>query len=385
MAHSTGVGAYVLGLAAGFAELGAEGAESKAAAEDLVLFTSSLRDPPGAALEERARAANIHLCHRRWPVRVLNWSWHHLDGPPIEHWVPDLAVAHSPHPLLLPTRTAAQVVTVHDLYFLDAPENTFAEVRRDYPRLLWRSLERADAVICVSQATRDDLLAKAERRGSGARPHNVTDLASKTHVIANGIDPVFLSDAAGDPGLGRAERTDTFLVVGRIEPRKNPERLLEALSSEALKDVHVVWAGMPANDTIRRWFQGRVASLGLSERVTVLGYIPKEQLKRLYYQSRGLLFPSLHEGFGLPILEAMACACPVLTSNTSAMPEVAGDAAVLVDPLSVDSIVDGVLQLSDSQRRRELIQAGLVQAAKFSWSRAARQTVEVYRSVSERT
>lgn len=366
MRQGTGIGTYVEGLLSGLANL-----EDRPA---LTVFTASWKDRPRQRLIELTRAAGGSSVHRRLPVRLLNWSWHHLRRPAVESLIaasiPDDSgrlVAHSPHPLTLPSRKGRSVVTVHDLYFLEHPEQTFAEVRRDYPRLLERSLRDADAVICVSAHTRAHLL---ERYGDSLGD----ELRRKSFVVPNGIDLEFFRPDPSGPGAAAGP----YLAVGRIEPRKNPIRLLEAYA-RAGTEAPLVWAGAAADDHWQRTLDDAIDRLHLGDRVQVLGYVDRATLRDLYRGARALLYPSLHEGFGLPILEAMACGCPVLTANRTAMPEVAGDAALTVDPESVDAIRLGIEQLEDPGCRESLREAGFERAKEFSWSRCAQRTVEIYR------
>ena len=367
MRQGTGVGTYVEGLLRGMASL-----EDRPA---LTVFTASWKDRPRGRLLELTRSAGGRSVHRRVPVRALNWSWHHLRRPAVESLITGplpndhgQLVAHSPHPLILPTRRGRSVVTVHDLHFLEHPEQTFAEVRRDYTKQLDRSLREADAVICVSAHTRAHLLERfAEALGD--------ELHRKSFVVPNGIDLEFFQ-----PGASRPRSTeDPYLAVGRIEPRKNPIRLLEAFA-RARTDTSLVWAGAAADENWQRKLDQAIDRLGLRDRVQVLGYVDRSSLRDLYRNARALLYPSLHEGFGLPILEAMACGCPVLTADRTAMPEVAGDAAILVSPESVDSIVQGIEELEDPNRREVLRLAGSERAKEFSWESCAKRTLEIYRS-----
>jgi glycosyltransferase involved in cell wall biosynthesis len=172
--------------------------------------------------------------------------------------------------------------------------------------------------------------------------------------------------------------------VGTIEPRKNLRRVLAAIhllrSRRATADIRLVHAGPEgwlADDVPRA-----VRELGLSAVVRFLGFVPQSDLVALYRLARVCVYPSLYEGFGLPVAEAMACGCPVVTSDVSSLPEVAGDAAVLVDPTSVEAIADGIASLwTDEARRRSLTTHGLQRAGTFTWERAARETSAVYDAV----
>jgi glycosyltransferase involved in cell wall biosynthesis len=173
------------------------------------------------------------------------------------------------------------------------------------------------------------------------------------------------------------------LFVGTLEPRKNLMRLVQAyagLPASVRRHVSLVIAGGPGwlSETLRR----EVAERGLADRVRFIGYVRDEDMAPLYSLATVFAYPSLYEGFGLPVLEAMACGVPVLTSNVSSLPEVAGGAAVLVAPTDVDAIADGLTQLlDDTALAAKLVARGLEWSTNFSWDRCARETLAVYESV----
>lgn len=182
----------------------------------------------------------------------------------------------------------------------------------------------------------------------------------------------------------RRERTDDpyFLYVGNLEPRKNLERLIEAFARLPRKDHRLVIVG-------NRWYRGHAAeekakSLGLNGRVQFMGYVPRAELPALFNNATAFVYPSLLEGFGLPIVEAMACGAPVIASNNSSLREIAGEAAVLVDPRSVEQITEALARVAeDNALRDELSSKGLARAADFSWERTASRTLDVYREAVE--
>jgi glycosyltransferase involved in cell wall biosynthesis len=167
-----------------------------------------------------------------------------------------------------------------------------------------------------------------------------------------------------------------FFYIGRPDPYKNLHRILWALT--ALPPDYQLWI---AGSTDRRYtplLQAQIQDLNLGDRVKFLDYVTYEQLPMLYSQAIALIFPSLWEGFGFPVLEAMACGTPVITSNLSSLPEVAGDAAILVDPYNDDDIADAMQQIiRDDGGRSQLRLAGLQRSAQFSWAKTGRQTAEV--------
>jgi len=239
---------------------------------------------------------------------------------------------------------APTVLTVHDLAILRRPE-AFPSWHRLYGRTgLLRVLRAADAVVAVSDWTKDETV---ELAGIPAE---------RIRVIPNGVDAVFAPDGP------RAEGS-YVLAVATLEPRKNLARAVEA-AREADVELRVVGA--------RGW--GGVDVPGW------VGEVPDAELASLYRGARCVLYPSLYEGFGLPVLEAMACGTPVVTSRATVMEQVAGGAAVLVDALDVDTIASGIRDAE--ARRAELVPLGLARAAAFTWERAADEVQALWRELA---
>jgi glycosyltransferase involved in cell wall biosynthesis len=262
------------------------------------------------------------------------------------------------------------VCTIHDITFRLFPE-WFD--RRDRLLMNWlipRSVRRAAQVTVPSESTAADV----------ASAYHVDE--SRVAVIPYAAPPEFSEPVT--PEAVRAIREqchlerDYFLFVGTLQPRKNLPRLLEASARADTQGADLAITGK--HGWRQPELEGLVRSLGLSGRVRLLGYVPDESLPALYAGALAFLFPTLYEGFGIPVLEAMACGTPVLTSNVSALPEVAGQAALLVDPCSVEAIAEGITRLAtDGKLRQELSAAGRRQAKRFSWEATARLTVEAYR------
>jgi glycosyltransferase involved in cell wall biosynthesis len=233
------------------------------------------------------------------------------------------------------------------------------------------AIRRAAAVLVPSESTRRDVAVV-----TGVDP-------ARIHVTQAGVAARYrlVTDAAE---LGRVRRTynlpdDFLLAVGTIEPRKNLERLIDAFTLVRARGVHepLVVVGQLGWKYTR--LLDRVRAPDAQGAVRLIGYVADDDMPALYTLARGLVFPSLYEGFGLPILEAMACGTPVLTSNRSAMSEVAGSAAMLVDPHDVATMADAIQTLArDEPHREALREAGLARAAEFPWSRAAEATVRIY-------
>jgi glycosyltransferase involved in cell wall biosynthesis len=328
--------------------------------DDVAAFTSSWRDRPAGETAERL-GARIVDC--RVPVRVLNFLWHRLEWPPVELLAGPVDVVHAAHPLMIPSRRAARVVTVHDLYFLDHPERTSAEIRRDYPALTGQHARAADAVITPSRYTKDLVVARL-----GVPPERV-------YACPFGA-PAWRT-------LGRQPNTPSggyFLFVGTLVPRKNVPALLDAYTSvlASLPDApRLVIAGSETRES-DPWIQ-RLRHAPLAGRVDHLGYVPESEREQLYAGARALLMPSLDEGFGVPALEAMAAGVPVIASNRGALPEVVGNGGTLLDPDDVAGFARAMLRVArDDDWAAVQGAAGLARAAAFTWHGTAQRLREAY-------
>jgi glycosyltransferase involved in cell wall biosynthesis len=259
------------------------------------------------------------------------------------------------------------VATIHDLGWQAHPELYPRKLRVMYGALFPWVTRRADRFITVSRFTADDLMRRAEVP------------ASRIDVIPHGLDSAFPVTAHGEPP--RAQGPPYMLAVGGVSPRKNTRRLIEAFIRWRARGGH------------RSAYQLRItgASLDTSfedggdsmpDGVSLLGYVDKAELRRQYAGAAAFLYPSIYEGFGLPIVEAMASGAPVVTSKTASAPEVAGGAAILVDPFDVSSIEAGLDQVTSPGEAERLRTLGGERAREFHWSTAAARTIEVYRQVS---
>jgi glycosyltransferase involved in cell wall biosynthesis len=358
LARPTGVGSYVLALAQRLPGLAPE--------DNFVLFSASLRN----RYPRRDWPANARLVDRRLPVRVLNYAWHRAQWPPLDRLVgAPLDLTHSPHPLLLPARKARRIVTLHDLFFLKHPDMTEAEIRRDYAPLVREHVRKADGVICVSEHT------ASEAQLLLGVP------ASKIAVIPNGIDPAYrlpVSPPEADAVLARHRLPrGAFLYVGSEEKRKNLVNLVMAymgLAGRRPRTPPLLLVG-PGPE----WSQGGALS---GPQIRAVGYLETPEIRALMSASAALVLPSLEEGFGLPVVEAMAAGLPVVCSRGSALEEVAGEAATLVNPLDTRSIASGLERILDDKARAEKQRAmGLERSRRFDWDIAAARTLEFYRRV----
>ena len=258
------------------------------------------------------------------------------------------------------------VATVHDLGWQVHPELYDRKLRLMYGALFPWVRRRADRFIAVSRYTADDLVKRA------GIP------ASKIDVIYHGLDPVFSRQPGRDPTSGSG--TPYFLAVGGVSPRKNTRRLIAAFSRWRERGGHRSHYRLLITGTsLDREFTENGA--GLPAGVSLLGYVDKAELPGLYAGAAAFLYPGIYEGFGLPIIEAMACGAPVVTSTTGAAPEIAGGAAILVDPFDVMSIEGGIERAINPGELGALRERGLHRATKFRWEAAAQATLESYRRV----
>jgi glycosyltransferase involved in cell wall biosynthesis len=287
---------------------------------------------------------------------------------------PDLY--HAPHYVLPAAISCSSVVTIHDCIHLMFPQYLPNRMAYAYARAqMWTAAHRSDCILTVSDASKRDIL------------HLFNISPEKIVVVYNAIDAHFSVTPPPDAVARVRERYQLdhrfVLYVGNIKPHKNLVRLIEAFSelrTGELEDVKLLIIG----DEISKLpaLRHAVHRHKLHKHVRFLGYVPDDQLTVLYRLAAVFVFPSLYEGFGLPPLEAMASGTPVVVSNVSSLPEVVGDAAVLVDPHDIDSIVDGLRSvLTNPARADDMRRKGLQRAGEFSWERSVARTLEVYRRV----
>lgn len=287
-------------------------------------------------------------------------------------WFTDFDVLFAPNFVPPPTRSRNLVLTVHDLAFRKFPETAPLATRR-WLRRLDRALQQAAEVVVPSTVTRDDLVALYP-----VDPSRVT-------VIHHGVDRERIRPAPEDDverARGRFGVKGRYvLFLGGLEPRKNLPRLVRAFArADADATLVIAGASVSWNPEGRLELDRALAEMDRErrDRVILTGYLGTRDKVALMTGAEALAFPTLYEGFGFPLLEAMACGTPILTSNVSSMPEVAGDAALFVDPLDESAIADGLERVvGDAAFRKRLIEAGGRQVEKFSWDQSARKHAEV--------
>lgn len=305
----------------------------------------------------------------RLPMRrdILGVSWHALGLPDIERYLGHLDVVHAPS-LVFPPSRAPLVATVHDLCILKYPRAFPKRWEVFHRRGLRLILRHARVIMADSRSTYDDLCALA----GGRDP--------RFGVVPLGVDmPESPGEEAVEKVLSKHELSPGFILcVGTVEPRKNLSRLVEAYASfspaEKERSGDLVLAGAAG------WMGRRELSRILSQQgVRWLGYLPQEELEAVYQAAGLFVYPSVYEGFGLPVLEAMARGLPVVTSNTSSLREVGEGVALLVDPEDPKELRRAMRRLIDDEGMRgELVEKGKERAAGFSWDRTAELTLQAY-------
>lgn len=332
---------------------------------DLLVFTGPDQPPADRAFPSSLIWSHSRLPTGRPPVRI---AWEQTTGLAVakRH---GLDVIHAPVNVTPAITGVPRVVTVHDLAFHLFPEQ-YPGAKQRYLRVMTRfSVRRAARVIAVSEATRRDVI-----RIYGVDPSRVV-------TVPNGVGPEFQTLPEDDVHAFRQEKglpDDFVLFLGTLQPRKNLETLLKAYArvhGEIGWDLVVAgavgWSHEPIFETAR--------ALGLADRVRFAGFVAPHELPLWYNAATVLVYPSVYEGFGLPLIEAMACGTPVIASDSSALPEVVGDAGLIVGTKDVGGYAHSLLGLARStELRQELVARGMKRAAGYSWTRTARETLAVY-------
>lgn len=367
--QGAGIGRYTRELVRAVLEQGG-------AHEYVLFFAAGGLERSGAYVEELRRLCRAHPNVSARPIplspRRLTQLWQRLRAPlPVELFTGRLDLLHAPDFVLPPTR-AKTLLTIHDLSFLVRPETHLPSMVRYLSSAVPRSLRRADAVVADSRATRADL-----ERLLGLAP-------GRARVVYPGVGPQFrpLDPAVCAPVRARLGLPERFLLfVSTLSPRKNLVRLVEAYA-QAGPDADLVLIGQ------RGWLYEEVFAaierLGLGARVRIPGFVHDKDLPAVYNLALACVYPSLYEGFGLPALEALACGTPLVTADNSSLPEVAGDAALLVDAADTAAIAAAIRRVAgDAELRARLSAAGPAQAQRFRWEQAARQILDCYRATLE--
>jgi glycosyltransferase involved in cell wall biosynthesis len=317
--------------------------------------------------------AGVEVVGRPMAARPLRQAWRRADQPPIEWWTGPIDVVHGPNFVVPPARDAAEIVTVHDLTCVRFPELCTVDTL-EYPDLIRRAIARGATVHTVSEFVADEV---GEAFGLSA---------DRIVVIPNGVrpppDPGPTTDAAHGRSLAGGPRY--LLAVGTVEPRKDLPLLVEAfdrLTANGEPELRLVIAG--ADGWGAEALTSAIGSSPARERIVRLGWVSDDQRVALLRGASVMVFPSIYEGFGMPPLDAMATGTPVVATSAGAVPEVVGDAAVLVPTGDADALADAIGRvLEDVELADELRRRGHQRTHAFGWDVAADRLVDLYRRLA---
>jgi glycosyltransferase involved in cell wall biosynthesis len=362
--EETGVGIYFKNLLFHLAQIDSS--------SEYYLFSSSYKDR--FPRQKVPPFVKRHFRDFRIPVTVVNFFWNRFSWPPLDRFFStELDLTHSATPLILPTK-GRTIVTVHDLFFIDFPHMTDRETRKNFMNKIKDSLLRTDRIVAVSHFTRNVLLERFPVEGE------------KVKVIYHGLDSRFAADISPEEVGGVRQKyslpSSFILFVGAVESRKNILNLIEAL-----KIIHQKYGKIPLLIVGRfgsesRDLEKKVRKEKLKSWVKIMGYLPDEEVRIFYRLASVFALPSLCEGFGFPLLEAMASNLPIAASRAPAVPEIAQDAALYFNPNNPEDMADKIiLVLKDESVRRNLIAEGRKRVKDFDWKRTARETLNLYKDV----
>jgi len=309
--------------------------------------------------------------------RIKRIAWSHVNWPPVEWFCGECQIAHGLFHLLPAARHASRVVTVHDLSFMRYPEMHTGDTVRQHRAMLRYAVEHADAIVTISTSTREEL-----EKFFNVNPQRV-------YTIPLGIDTTEFQGDLDKTRLSRLrqelELPGAYVIyLGTLEPRKNVAGLVEAYAAlrhrldpcpKLLMVGKKGWMFEPVFEAIKR--------LRIEEHVLHAGHLDREDAVTLLRDAVACAYPSFYEGFGLPVLEAMAAGTPVVASNATALPEVAGDAALLVDPADKEALTDAMERLvTDEALREQLKERGRARAQELSWASSAGHLADLYRQLA---
>ncbi len=360
-----GIGRYVRDLVAALADIDEQ--------QHYCLFVA------GAAHSQLPQAPGCNFIWKptKFSALWLARLWHRAHLPlPIETFTGAIDLYHATDFVLPPTHPNTRtLLTVHDLSFVRVPETASPNLKAYLDAVVPRSIKRATHVLADSQATKDDLVALYN-----TSPEKITVLLSGVDSRYKRVDDS-QAQAAVREKYQLGSRPYSF-SIGTVQPRKNYSRLIRALAQLRAEghDLALVIAGG------RGWLEDEMyqtlREVRMQDYVHLIGFADESDLPALYSGALCTTFPSLYEGFGLPVLESMACGTPVVTSNVSSLPEVAGNAALQVNPYDLEAITDAVRRIiNDYALREDLIERGYQQARRFTWEDSARQLQVIYRDL----
>ncbi|MEZ4522260.1 MAG: glycosyltransferase family 1 protein [Thermomicrobiales bacterium] len=357
----------LLGIDASRASLGAK-TGTEWYSREIIRAMATLDDRPRLRLYQREPERFVHANRVEWQPIDRQRLWTHL-GLANEMRATDIDALFVPAHVIPWRHPKTTVVTIHDLGYLQESRSHTLKRRITLDLTTRWNARAATRIITPSEQTRDDL----------AREYGVA--SSKIDVIPHGVDrdrfrPLDRDDVANvlrELGI----RQPFLLFISTIQPRKNLSRLISAFETLDRPDLSLVIAGGDGWKSAP--IAARMESSARSADILRLGYVADEFVPALYNGAEAFVLPSLFEGFGMGVLEAMACGCPVVTSNTTSLAEVAGDAAITVDPRSVTAIREGIVQALNPDERARFRRLGLDRAGQFTWERAASETLDSIR------
>ena len=358
--YGTGVSVYTKNLVKSLLKINNE--------DEFLLFGGSLRQREALKDFISSLSSFENVTGRVFfiPPKLADILWNKLHILPVDSLIGKVDVFHSSD-WTQPPSNSAKVTTIHDFGFLKYPSTAHPKIASAMKgRLEWVKKD-VDLIIAISKATKNDVVDIL-----GISPKKVKVVYE---ALPKDIKKVQNNKLIADVKKKYKIKNDFLLSVATLEPRKNLKRVILAFNEvkKIIPDMQLVLAGKLG------WDQDIKKMMGKRPKdIIFTGFIDREhELSSLYSSASCFVFPSLYEGFGLPILEAMVCGCPVVTSNISSMPEVAGDAAVLVEPLEVESISHGIVKAI--KEKDALVKKGFEQIDKFSWEKTAKETLRVYK------
>ena len=356
-----GIGRYTRGLITTLAQLDQQ--------TEYRLLVSS--DAPIDSLNFFQKHPNFSYKYYPLPERWMTIGWHRLYLPiPVEWFAGQVDLFHSPNFILPPVRRAKTLLTVHDLSFIRHPQGAVTSLRNWLNKVVPRSLARADHILADSESTKTDLFDIYN-----ISPNRVT-------VVGAGVEERFhpvTEQAVLKKVTESYQLPEKFILgLGTLEPRKNFRGLIEAFSASAVsKTYHLIIAGG------KGWLYDDIFAAAenspVKEKVHLIGFVADADLPALYTLADIFAYPSFYEGFGIPVVEAMACGTPVVCANNSSLPEVAGQAAIQVTATDTNMLAEALYMLATNRDRHiQAVNNGLLQTQKFSWLTVANRLRSVY-------
>jgi glycosyltransferase involved in cell wall biosynthesis len=366
--YQTGVSNYTLNLVRNLIEIDRKNTYK--------LFFSSLRQPLPSEIKALENFSNVKIYHFRLPPTLLEILWNQLHILPIESFIGDCDIFHTSDWTQPPTVKAKAVATIHDLTPFLNPAWHHPKIINAHTRKMNLAAKECSQFICVSKNTKKDLLELF--------PKIDTNKITVIYEAAESKYEDFLKETIEKQNeeilkvKKKYKLTDFILAQGTREPRKNLNNLISAFNKFKLKNpksnIELAIAG--------KYGWGNDIENSKKSDIKILGFIPENDLVALHAAAVCLVYPSLYEGFGLPVLKSMQIGTPVITSNVSSLPEITKDSAILINPISVDEIANAIENMVNSgSLRTELRNKGILRSKDFSWRKAAEETLKIYESI----